>query len=255
MEAYTQCPKNGYALTLPLETTVDLDLNPSDAKADRLHLSLHEDETLKIEANQSQYLDEWFGYYMEAYLVTTDNRNFYLYLVSHADSDYSIVHVYALKSGEVIPLTELNSLDFEDVRVEHVEYGEAYYDRVFNDPTHFSLYTYAYMLSTVASARFYHTDPKTGIPMPETDYFTMEQSMPPLISKIPLTVKMLPGNDSETLEAGTKFYFLRTDNESYVDMRLEDGRECRIWVERAEWELYVNGVSEYECFENLMYAG
>ena len=255
VEAYTQCPKNGYALTLPLETTVDLDLNPSDAKADRLHLSLHEDETLKIEANQSQYLDEWFGYYMEAYLVTTDNRNFYLYLVSHADSDYSIVHVYALKSGEVIPLTELNNLDFEDVRVEHVEYGEAYYDRVFNDPTHFSLYTYAYMLSTVASARFYHTDPKTGIPMPETDYFTMEQSMPPLISKIPLTVKMLPGNDSETLEAGTKFYFLRTDNESYVDMRLEDGRECRIWVERAEWELYVNGVSEYECFENLMYAG
>ena len=192
---------------------------------------------------------------MEAYLVTTDNRNFYLYLVSHADSDYSVVHVYALMSGELVPLTELNSLDFEDVRVENPEYGETYYGLVFNDPSRFSLYTHAYMLSTVASSRFYHTDPKTGIPQPETDYYTMNPDMPPLISKISLTVKMLPDETDAVLPSGTKFYFLRTDNETYVDMGLEDGRECRIYLVRQDWEWFVDGHSEYDCFENLMYAG
>ena len=166
-----------------------------------------------------------------------------------------MVHVYALKSGEVVPLTNLNSLGFESIRVERAVSGETYYRRVFNDPSRFSLSTYAYMLSTVASARFYHIDPKTGIPQPETDYYTMDPNMPALISKIALTVEMLPENDNESLPAGTKFYFLRTDNESYVDMRLEDGRECRIYVVRQDWELYVDGHSEYDCFDNLMYAG
>ena len=254
-EVYTQCPENGYASALPLDASVDVDFKSGDGKADQLFLTLHEDESLQIEVNRSHYLDEFFGYYMEAYLVTPDNRNFYLYIESHADSDYSVVHVYALKSGEVVPLTNLNSLGFESIRVERAVSGETYYRRVFNDPSRFSLSTYAYMLSTVASARFYHIDPKTGIPQPETDYYTMDPNMPALISKIALTVEMLPENDNESLPAGTKFYFLRTDNESYVDMRLEDGRECRIYVVRQDWELYVDGHSEYDCFDNLMYAG
>lgn len=255
VEAYTQFPENGYALTLPLNADVEVDLLPGDGKTDRLYLALDADQNLKVEVNQSRYQEEWFGYYMEAYLVTTDNRNFYLYLVSHADSDYSVVHVYALMSGELVPLTELNSLDFEDVRVENPEYGETYYGLVFNDPSRFSLYTHAYMLSTVASSRFYHTDPKTGIPQPETDYYTMNPDMPPLISKISLTVKMLPDETDAVLPSGTKFYFLRTDNETYVDMGLEDGRECRIYLVRQDWEWFVDGHSEYDCFENLMYAG
>ena len=255
VEAYTQCPKNGYASALPLGTDVEVDLKPGDGKTERLYIAIHEDKSLQIEVDQSHYLDEYFGYYMEAYLVTPDNQNFYLYIESHSDNDYSTIHIYSLKTGGVVPLTELNGLGFEGVELEHAEYGETYYTRFFNDPTRYSLYTRSYLLSTVSSARFYHTDPKTGIPQPDTDYYTMDPSMPPLISKISLKVKMLPGNTTKTLPAGTKFYFLRTDNKTYVDMRLEDGRECRIHVVHRDWELFVNGVSEYECFEELMYAG
>ena len=60
---------------------------------------------------------------------------------------------------------------------------------------------------------------------------------------------------AETLPAGTEFSFLRTDNVSYVVMELADGRECRIDIVEIDWTPTINGVPEWECFENLMYAG
>ena len=66
---------------------------------------------------------------------------------------------------------------------------------------------------------------------------------------------ILPENKVETVPAGTEFSFLRTDNESYVDLKMEDGRECRIEFEEIDYTSCSNGVPEWECFENLMYAG
>jgi hypothetical protein len=40
-----------------------------------------------------------------------------------------------------------------------------------------------------------------------------------------------------------------------VDMYLEDGRECRVEVEHRDWQHYVNGIDEYECFDGILYAG
>jgi hypothetical protein len=38
---------------------------------------------------------------------------------------------------------------------------------------------------------------------------------------------------------------------------LDDGRTCRIPVRKGdgEWEWKINGVSEYDCFEQIPYAG
>ena len=59
----------------------------------------------------------------------------------------------------------------------------------------------------------------------------------------------------EELPAGTEFYFIRTDGASYVDARLTDGRECRIMVEFEDYTQTINGVDQWECFDNLLYAG
>jgi hypothetical protein len=68
-------------------------------------------------------------------------------------------------------------------------------------------------------------------------------------------VTLLPQKTVETVPAGTEFFFLRTDNESWVDLVMADGQECRIVLETADWPSTINGISEVECFENLMYAG
>ena len=49
--------------------------------------------------------------------------------------------------------------------------------------------------------------------------------------------------------------FLRTDGETYTDMRMDDGRECRVEVEYNGWGRMVNGISEYDAFDGILYAG
>ena len=61
----------------------------------------------------------------------------------------------------------------------------------------------------------------------------------------------------EILPKGTKFRPRMTDGSSVIVMELEDGRYCDIRVEKRpdDYIFYVNGVSEYDLFENLPYAG
>jgi len=77
----------------------------------------------------------------------------------------------------------------------------------------------------------------------------------PIVSSVPLEVTMLPGKTKETLPAGTNFYFRRTDVDTYADMELEDGRQCRIEIVYEGDTPMINGVPEWDCFEELLYAG
>ena len=111
------------------------------------------------------------------------------------------------------------------------------------------------ILGTWSGRRMYSVHPEDGMPKPSEDYYYLSHTSYPIVSLIPLEVMMLPGETKVELPAGTKFYFLRTDGKSYVDARLEDGRECRIYVEFNGWEQSINGIDQWECFENLPYAG
>ena len=59
------------------------------------------------------------------------------------------------------------------------------------------------------------------------------------------------------IKAGSEFTLLRTDGKTFVDAKLGDGRECRIYVERnsTDYQLCINGTPEYELFEEIYYAG
>ena len=61
----------------------------------------------------------------------------------------------------------------------------------------------------------------------------------------------------ETLPKGTKFKPYMTDRTSVIVMELEDGRHCEVPIEKKsdDYIFYINGVSEYDLFENLPYAG
>ena len=40
-----------------------------------------------------------------------------------------------------------------------------------------------------------------------------------------------------------------------LDVKLEDGRKCRIEVDMSEWPKLINGIPEEECFDGILYAG
>lgn len=72
-------------------------------------------------------------------------------------------------------------------------------------------------------------------------------------TKAELTVQ-IDGAD-ETLPAGVTLYPSAGDNEGIVYFLLEDGREGSLNYTRRNYEIYIDGVSENDLFEELPYAG
>lgn len=72
-----------------------------------------------------------------------------------------------------------------------------------------------------------------------------------------LTVQVQTENEwtERELAAGTMLYPVNSDGESVVGFELEDGTYGEISFERQDGTIYINGISEYDLFEELPYVG
>lgn len=267
-EKYTQVEKKEYSIALSLNQEVEVDLDAEDGKKNRLFVSeYYETEEdieygvmrLSIKLDDDTYTEtECYGYEINPYLVcigTPENKNYYLYAETVAENDYKTLSVYGIKDGEITLNGRLDGTGFAGVWEEtEGEYG-TYYKNVFNNPKEFALETKLDILGTFGGVRNYVINTENGLPQATKECYVLPQNSFPIKSIIPLEVLMLSEEKTEKLSAGTNYYPIRTDGETYVDMRLEDGRECRIYVESEGWDLKINGVDQWECFETLWYAG
>lgn len=268
VEKYTQVPENGWAKLLPIGSEIEADLDSRDRGRDKLRLFSYEDEygslDLYVARNDEpeQHLEECYGYTMKPLLVCLGNpgsERYYIYVEATAENDYTSIYIYDL-NGEKITLNgEISGTGFPGVLDESWgEYG-AWYEEVLNDPSEFVLDSRVQCLGTWTGQRTYRADPQSGTLQPQTDYYTLSEPIAPIVSAIDLEVTMLPGEEKEVLPAGTRFYFRRyipqTEELTYAELELEDGRECRIEITYQDWEPLINGVCEWDCFVDLMYAG
>ena len=77
------------------------------------------------------------------------------------------------------------------------------------------------------------------------------------VRDLKVTVLKAGSQEQEIIPSGTSFQITATDGKSFVEAKMDDGRSCRIPVvkDADAWDWKINGVSEYECFEMLPYAG
>ena len=197
--------------------------------------------------------DEIYGTFSEAYLMYSEEEVPYLYVEFLMDNDW--------KKLEIIRLAETENLhSFNNIG----GVGTAVYGHYISDPGQFALYDRIDILGTYMAYKNYAVG-EDGMPVSDDEmyeivnlYFDWEYA---LTSKREITVMMhVDGSEEkveEKLPKGTKFRPRRTDGETVVEMELEDGRRCDIHVERGEDEyiFYINGVSEYDCFGDVPYAG
>lgn len=255
-EGYNEMPAGGYATALAQLVENEVDLTPGDTVRDNIWICISENGGLGISIND-EYTEnkDFYAFSMETYLVTPDNQRFFLYVDAHGENDYRTMYIYDLSSGFPEYITQFSGDGFYAEWLVDDTGEENYYYQVFNDPTHFTLGTRINVLGTMTGWRDYHMMPATGIPQAETEYYHLNGEDRELTSLIPVEVLILPEQKTETIPEGSAFYFLRTNNETYVDMRLEDGRECRILISYHDWQPLVNGLPEFECFDGIMYAG
>lgn len=257
-EEYMVAPESGYAVGLPNWYDLDVDLHPENAAKDTLSVWEQEGEYgtkhLGIRLNGQEFVDEsWSAYYITPCLICLEGE-FYLMAEGSSDNDYCTMYIYSLGGSTPNLTAELSGVGF--VSHWHPEAGQEgiYYTEIFNDPALVTLGSKCDLLGTKTACRAYTFSPG-GALIPLADVYDLDPSLDPILSTVPLDVTLLPHNSVETIPAGTEFYFLRTDNETYVDLMMADGRECRIVIEYRDWTPTINGVPEWDCFENLMYAG
>lgn len=260
-EEYMETPEQGYAVALPLAHPVEFDLDEVDGKRDEIsvsYMSVDGTGLLQPAIGKNDALMEdadGYAYEMRPYLVHIDGKN-YIYLEGVVENAYKTLSVYDLNGDEICLAGRVYGSGFKRGLYEDGEYG-GYYIDVFNDPENFVLSTVMHVLGTVNGTKACGVNPEDGMPAAKTEYYDLSASMRRLISKLPLEVGILPDGTREELPAGTMLRMLRTDGETYMDLELEDGRECRLVLERNPdtWEWLINGISEWDCFEDLLYAG
>ena len=228
-------------------------------------------ETEAYEGEEGGYTD--YGYYT-AYNVTigdntlrhdsyffwekpflvhlTDNRT-YLYLQLTGDNDYRMVDVVDLSSGNPTFIGSFGG----GFGWSYDEEQEASLGILPVDTQHFRLDTKIDLLSSYTGIRYYQVG-EDGMPeaLEEEYYKDNNYYSRPLVTKIDLDATLPEDNFLPvTIPAGETLDIIKTDGESYVDLRQKDGTLVRLEVNGSGWPHTVNGIDEADCFEELYYAG
>ena len=260
---YTVAPES-YAVTLSEWNDVEFDMNPSDGKKDTISVGLsyyteegsYKDISINLNGNEFT-VEDVYAFSAEYYLVNSNGR-YFVYLVPHGYNDYTNILVYDLNGNEIKEAGELDRTAFGSLVWEDENEDTHQAKLLFNNPTQFVLETTFDILGTYAADKTYTVNSETGMPESTDEFYTIDKSFPfVLTSKEAFNVKILPDMKTELVKAGSEFILLRTDGKTFVDAKLGDGRECRIYVERnrADYQLCINGIPEYELFEEIYYAG
>ena len=211
------------------------DVNPEEAGFRRYSLQVGE---------QQQQLVEW-DYLGAAYLIQReDGRSFLLFYGDYASEDYE-THVYELTDGQIRRTQEpLGSATIQGNRL---------------TPDVMELEVRVDALGTYrASAPYRLTEEGTLEVQQEWYHIVMGygEGQGILTNKRELPVVM---NGVHTmLPAGSRIRLTGTDLKSRLSFTLPDsGEEGEIHYTRPEddWQIYIDGVSEYEYFDDLPYAG
>lgn len=261
-EDYLAAPENGWVKVLPIFTDVEVDLEKEIEVQQTLCLSVVENENMTLDLyltrnGQQQLLEDCYGYVMKPMLVCTGaegQERYFLYIEATADNDYSNLYLYDLNGDSVAFLGEVPNVGSTWTRTEDREGMIMWCEEIIGSPT-FAMESTLQILGTWKGSKPYAVDPETGTVQAQAEHYTISNEAEPITSVVDIEVTILPQMEKEILSAGTVFQILRTDGEHYADLKLDDGRECRIQVTRDGYVSLINGIPEWECFWDLPYAG
>lgn len=198
-----------------------------------------------LECGDSRYETELYGNLSEVYLVRNEEGDSYLYVERIVENDYQYLEVFSLKNQEITPVGTST---------------DATYGTPIMYPEEFLLYDRLDMLGTYMAYRRFSVG-ADGMPETEDTVYKRESSDMDYVitSLVEIPVQMHDNAAAEPheeiLPAGTRFHLRATDNATYAEMELDDGRRCDISVDTSDYPKKINGVSEYDCFDGLHYAG
>lgn len=256
---------SGFARRLNAWDSIETDLN-GDKKKETLTMTVQDNPekytsllelTREGADGKTTFSEEYYGDFKGAYLLKTEDGRSYLYAEYVSENDWRRLEVFDLadKKGTGETITHVGTSD------------DSLYDGFIQTPDHFLLYNRVDALGTYQAYLPYHVG-RDGMPKADGDVYTRvpyeeEKNWDDTYKftvKLPLKVTVYRQNGEtaeETLPEGTEISPVRTDKKTFVEGRLKDGTLCEIPLEQkpGEFGFFINGISEWDCFEGLGYAG
>lgn len=256
--AYTEVPAQ-YAI--PFGTSVPLSFDFGAGIVQELRVvPTWSDETGACE-RLTFYLDEestevsLHSYETTPVLVHMGEGEDYLYVEGLSDNDYPFLDIYAL-SADRPPVLLHDTIWGTGLHRDWMT--EPFPTTLLTDPDAFLLDTRVDLLSTYSAHRAYRIT-ADGSLIADEDWYTIDADIT-LTALVALQVDVLGPDRSVTqaevlLPAGTQCTLLRTDGSSWVEVQLDDGRECRLSATNEQWPQLVDGKPADQCFDGMLFAG
>ncbi len=188
----------------------------------------------------SRTVETW-AYTFTGFKIDVDGKEL-LAVESVSDNDWHMLHVFDLNT---------------DGLPEAIELPAHFATKSPTDSTRVRLSKRVDMLSTYSCERLYRFTGSGQVEPLEPWFHINFEGV--LTSKKEITAESVSEADGSSqgqkkIPAGTSFSFVRTDGETWVDMRIPDGTLVRLNVS-SEWPITVNGEDAQEVFDNMMFAG
>ena len=190
------------------------------------------------------------------YFIKKDGR-YYIYVQVAGDSDSSSLLMYEITNGEIKELGE------EYIRFSapdnYYDYGEGYFESSsarFYNPESFYTARRMDLISTVTGIKP-ATIGEDGKVQFLQDYYSLSNFI--ITSKEELTFDEVDEDGNVigeiTVPSGSDYICYRTDDETYTDCKLSDGRIVRLNIEISEnYEHTVNGKTLMSIFDGIIFA-
>ena len=225
-----------------------------EGKRSALNVSVQSDEAmLRIQYNGAENEIELNSVYeVRAHFVHVNGRDL-LYLDMLSDNDIRFLSIFSFEDDAIVELGEF-----------HGSWGYTYEtagDAVLRlvqpmvDPEDFSLYSKTQLLGTADGTKVYSVG-DDGLPKSEDKYYLIISPDIEFTLKLPIELHLVTeAGDMDvstvSLEAGSLLGYLRTDDERFADLILEDGRFVRAVIDDGS----IDSVPIEELFESIVYSG
>ncbi|MCD8050254.1 MAG: YobA family protein [Clostridiales bacterium] len=187
-----------------------------------------------------------FGRLGNAYLLgLADGRSFVLLDADYASDDY-VTFLFEITDGELVEQSRLEDVSLQSATVSAEQLNLRVHVDVLGSYDSYMDYVIDDAGSLQATSDFYE------IPTDDSDWHLITVS-----NEVPVTID----GQKVTLSVGTQIRITGTDNQETAYFRVEDtGVEGSVTYVRGDGEddaytLYIDGISEYDYFEMLPYAG
>lgn len=202
---------------------------------------------------------EFYGTLKDVFQIETEDGDPYLYLEFLQDNDYQMIKILKLSGTRDSETGKLTFADADEMYAGFVP--AASYGHFIYDADQFALFSRVDALGTYTGYRNYHIG-KDGKPAAEEDSYRLVTSgnewSRSLTTKREIKVldPEAEGEDAEVkLPKGSVLTPLCTDGRTMMEVMAEDGSVYEIPLEKEDYIFYINGISEYDCFETVPYAG